>query len=634
MNANSGSDRIIVVNGNHKSINTISQGDINMSKERDTFVNQKLASMSLGEKVGQCLTFTWRGTMLTPSGIEQITRLHCGGLCLEPYALETSKNLYWGNSQIDKTFKRPKDYFTISSTYFNGKTFGISITPEEYTERLNQLQKIALQRPSGIPLHMVIDFEGDFKNDYMSGGIRQFPGPMGMAAIGDPETTYKIGAAIARQLTAIGITQMYSPVCDVNINPKNPEIGVRSFSDDPKVCAEHAVALIQGLQNGGIAATAKHYPGRGDSGTDAHDVLEVISASKERMQQVELVPFQAAINGGVKAIMTGHSIYPAYDDTYPTTLSEKILTGLLRGEMGFDGVIVSDAIGMAAILKKWPLPQACAMAIKAGVDTILLKADDESRSQCFFGIKMAIENGDLSMERLDDAVTRLLKMKYDQGLFKSAGDKDPEKTKAITRSKELVDFCADVAKKAQIIMRDDQKILPLTKDQRILVIEQRIPYEFVGKDPYMHTHMFCEQMVKNSQNVILADTGFSAFEDEIKECLELANQADLVVMTNYYARIVKSGNNQLLVKKLKKAGHKIVVVTNNPYVEGTTKEADAVICNFSGTPDSIRASADLLFGKFKPLASTKLPVKLPEQEGIPEKKLKARKKHPLNLSYC
>lgn len=211
------------------------------------------------------------------------------------------------------------------------------------------------------------------------------------------------------------------------------------------------------------------------------------------------MPFQAAIDAGVKAIMTGHSIYPAYDDTYPTTLSEKILTGLLRGEMGFDGVIVSDAIGMAAILKKWPLPQACAMAIKAGVDTILLKADDESRSQCFFGIKMAIESGDLSEERLDDAVTR---------------------------------------------------------------------------------------------------------------------------------------NNQLLSKKLKKDGHQVVVVTNNPYVEGTTKEADVVICNFSGTPDSIRSSADLLFGKFKPLASTKLTVKLPDQEGIPEKKLKARKKHPLNLSYC
>ena len=605
-----------------------------MSKGRDIFISKKLKSMSLEEKVGQLLTFTWRGTIIKPSGIEQITKLHCGGLCLEPYALETSKNLYWGNSQIDRTFKKPKDYFTISNTYFAGKTFGISITPEDYTDRLNQLQKIAMSRPSGIPLHMTIDFEGDFKNDYMSGGIRQFPGPMGMAAIGDPKMTYKINYTIAKQLSAMGVTQMYSPVCDVNINPKNPEIGVRSFSDDPQVCAEHAVAMIKGLQDGGIAATGKHFPGRGASATDAHDVLEVINASKERMQKVELVPFKAVIDSGVKAIMTGHSIYPAYDDKYPTTLSEKILTGLLRNELGFDGVIVSDAIGMAAILKKWPLPKACAMAIKAGVDTILLKADDESRSQCFFGIKQAVEKGEISEERLNEAVTHLLRMKYDQGLFNKAGKMDPKKTKAITGSKEVIDFCWNVAKKAQIIMRDDKKILPLNPKKKILVIEQRIPYEFVGKDPYNHTHVFCEQMVKNSQNLILADTEFSAFEDEIKECLELAKQADLVVMTNYYARIVKSGNNQLLVKKLKKAGHKVVVVTNNPYIEGTTKEADAAICNFSGTPDSIRTSADLLFGKFKPSPSTKLPVKLGKQKQVPEKKLKARKKHQLNLSYC
>jgi beta-N-acetylhexosaminidase len=603
-----------------------------MSKERDEFIDKKLAHMSLEEKIGQLLTFTWRGTMITPSGIEQITRLHCGGLCLEPYALETCKNLYWGNSQLDKNYKKPKDYFTISNTYFNGKTFGISITPADYTRVLNRLQNIALDRPSTIPLHMTIDFEGDFKNDYMSGGIRQFPGPMGMAAIGDVDITYKIGFTIAEQLRAIGITQMYSPVCDVNINPKNPEIGVRAFSDNPDVCAKHAVALLKGFQDGGIAATAKHFPGRGDSATDAHDVLDIIKASKERMKEVELVPFKAAIDAGVKAIMTAHSVYPAYDAEMPATLSEKILTGLLRNELGFDGVVVSDAIGMAAILKKWPLPKACAMAIKAGVDTILLKADDESRSQCFFGIKQAVENGYISEKRLNEAVTRLLAMKYDQDLFTTAGENDPEKTQSITTSKRIKDFSRDIAQRALLVMRDNKKLLPLSREQKILVIEQRIPYEFVGKDPYHHTHMFCEAMVNHSHNVILADTAFSAFEDEIAECLELAKQADVVVMTNYYARIVKSGNNQLLARELKKAGHRIIVVTNNPYIEGTTQEADAVICNFSGTPDSIRVSTDLLFGKITQCVSTTLPVKLGTQNATPVKKLKALKKNPFGLS--
>ncbi len=606
----------------------------NTDTKRDAFVSKLIARMSLEEKVGQLLTFTRRGAMLTPSGIEQITRLHCGGLCLEPYAVETCKNLYWGNSQIDRNFKKPKGYFTISNTYYAGKQFGISITPEGYTKDLNALQKIAMNRRLGIPLHMTIDFEGDFKNDYSAGGIRQFPPPMGMAAIGDPKMTYKINNTIARQLSSIGVTQMYSPVCDVNINPRNPEIGVRSFGDDPEVCAQHAVAFVRGLQDGGLAATAKHFPGRGDSATDAHDVLDIIKADKKRMQEVELVPFKAAIAAGVKAIMTGHSVYPAYDSKYPTTLSEKLLTGLLREELDFDGVIVSDAIGMAAILRQWPLPQACAMAIKAGCDTILLKADDESRSQCFFGIKQAVENGDISEERLHEAVTHLLRMKYDQGLFETAGKRDPKKAQAYALSKPVVDFSWEVAKKALLVMRNDKQTLPLHPRQKMLVIEQRIPYEFVGKDPYMHTHMFGEAMVNYSPNLILVDTEFAATAQEIEECLGLAKQADLVVMTNYYARIVKTGNNRLLVKKLKEAGHKVVVVTNFPYVEGTTSEADAVVCNFSATPDSIRAAAGMLFGKIKQDPKTRLPVKLGARRETAVKKPVSRKGLPFELSYC
>jgi beta-N-acetylhexosaminidase len=287
---------------------------------------------------------------------------------------------------------------------------------------------------------------------------------------------------------------------------------------------------------------------------------------------------------------------------------------------------------MAAILKQWPLPRACALAIKAGCDTLLLKADDESRSQCFFGIKQAVESGDLPMTRVDEAVTRLLRMKYDQGLFEAAGKKDPKKAQAFAMSKPVVDLSWNVAKKALITMRDDGKTLPLKADERLLVIEQRIPYEFVGKDPYMHQHMFCEAMVNYSSNLILVDTDFAATEEELAECLELAKQVDTVVMTNYYARIVKSGNNRLLVKKLKEAGKKIVLVTNFPYIEGTTTEADVAVCNFSGTPDSIRAAVDVLWGKLKPSAKTRLPIKLGvQQESAVKKPLR---KSTLDLSYC
>ncbi|HTY86184.1 MAG TPA: glycoside hydrolase family 3 N-terminal domain-containing protein [Candidatus Acidoferrum sp.] len=600
-----------------------------MSKKRDDFVAAKLAKMSLLEKCGQVLTFTWRGAYLTPSGFEQITKLHAGGLCLEPYALETCKNLYWGRSQVDPNFKKPKDYFDIAHTWFDDRSFGVSVAPEELTAALNQLQEIAMNRPAGIPLHVTIDMEGDFKNDYTAGRVLQFPPPMGMTAIGDLDIAYKVANVMGQQMAAIGVTQFYHPVCDVNINPLNPEIGVRSFGDDPKKCAKFVEATVRGYQDANIVATIKHFAGRGDSATDAHDVLDVCRGDLKRMKEVELVTFQAGVDAGAKALMTAHTIFPAYDKEYPATLSKKILTDLLRKEMRFDGVIVSDAIGMAAILKKWPLPQACALAIKAGVDTILLKADDESRAQCLFGIKSAVERGELSEERLNDAVRRLLCMKYDQGLFEKAGKMDPKQTTAIVRSKENIDFSWEVARKALLVVRDDKKLLPLKKDKKILVIEQAIPYSFLGKDLYSHPHMFCEQMAKHSMNLILDDTAFHSSDEEVAEALKLAKDADLVVMTNYYARIEKRGNNQHLVKALKDAGHTVVVVTNFPYLKGTTKWADAVVCNFSGSPDSIRSAADLLFGAIKACPTTKMPIDLSAEQNLAEPEPVAAPKKPV-----
>jgi beta-N-acetylhexosaminidase len=581
--------------------------------------------MSLLEKCGQVLTFTWRGAIQTPSGIEQLTKLHAGGICLEPYALETCKNLYWGRSQVDPNFKKPKDYFDIAHTYFDDHNYGVSVSPEELTVALNKLQEIAMNRPAGIPLHVTIDMEGDFKNDYTAGRVLQFPPPMGLTAIGDLDLAYKVANLMGRQMVAMGVTQFYHPVCDVNINPLNPEIGVRSFGDDPKLCAKYVAATVRGYQDAGVVATIKHFAGRGDSATDAHDTLDVCRGDLKRMKEVELFTFQAGVNVGAKALMTAHTIYPAFDKEYPATLSKKILTDLLRGEMGFKGVIVSDAIGMAAILKKWPLPQACAMAIKAGVDTILLKADDESRAQCLFGIKSAVERGELSEERVNDAVRRLLCMKYDQGLFEKAGKMDPKQTAAVVRDQKNIDFSVDVARKALLVVRDDKKLLPLKKDKKLLVIEQLIPYPFLGKDLYSHPHMFCEQMTKHSINLILDDTGFHASDEDVAEALELAKEADMVVMTNYYARIEKRGNNQHLVKALKAAGHTVVVVTNFPYRKGTTTDADAVICNFSGSPDSIRAAADLLFGAIKPCKTTKMPIDLSAEQALPQEPAAAPK---------
>jgi hypothetical protein len=197
---------------------------------------------------------------------------------------------------------------------------------------------------------------------------------------------------------------------------------------------------------------------------------------------------------------------------------------------------------------------------------------------------------------------------------------DPAKTAAHVNSKVTQDFSREVAHKALLVVRDDKKLLPVSKDKKILVIEQVIPYSFLGKDLYSHPHMFCEQMTKHSTKLILDDTAFFAGDEEVEEALTLAKGADLVVMTNYYARIEKRGNNRHLVQALKKAGHKVIVVTNFPYRKGVTTEADAVICNFSGTPDSIRAAADLVFGTIKTYPSTKMPIDLSAEKNLPDEK--------------
>jgi beta-N-acetylhexosaminidase len=205
---------------------------------------------------------------------------------------------------------------------------------------------------------------------------------------------------------------------------------------------------------------------------------------------------------------------------------------------------------------------------------------------------------------------------------------DPKKTTAIVRSKENIGFSWEVAHKALLVVRDDKKLLPLKKDKKILVVEQAIPYSFLGKDLYSHPHMFCEQMSKHSFNLILDDTGFHASDEEVEEALELAKEADMVVMTNYFARIEKRGNNSHLVKALKAAGKTVVVVTNFPYRKGTTSEADAVVCNFSGSPDSIRAAADLLFGLLKPCPTTKMPIDLSAEKNLPDQAPAAAPKKP------
>ncbi|MEU8238746.1 glycoside hydrolase family 3 N-terminal domain-containing protein [Actinoplanes missouriensis] len=236
------------------------------------------------------------------------------------------------------------------------------------------------------------------------------PGNLALGAIDDPELTEAVARDLGRDLADAGITLDYAPDADVNNNPANPVIGVRAFGAEPELAARHTAAFVRGLQESGVAGCAKHFPGHGDTSVDSHHDVPLIARSRAELDAGELVPFRAAIAAGAKAVMTGHLLVPAYDRELPATLSRRILTGLLREELGFQGVIVTDAIEMQGVSRRFGLAGAAVRALAAGVDAICVggeNADEQTAIALRDAIVAAVRSGDLPEERLRDAVARV-----------------------------------------------------------------------------------------------------------------------------------------------------------------------------------------------------------------------------------
>lgn len=569
-------------------------------KNVERTVDDALGRMTLDEKIGQCLTQSWRGGLVTPSVVETIQKLHCGGLRIEAYNVESALAGYYGSKGAAENWQPPEGYFKVTETYFRPLYPGFSITAREYARRLNELKKIAMERPSGVPLHICTDFEGDFSHDFPWDGVNIFPANMGIRAAGSQNLAYKVGLAVGRQLSSIGVDMLHSPVCDVNINPKNPEINIRSFSDDPDVFCKYVVQFHRGLEEGGIIATAKHYPGRGDSAVDAHDALPVLRASRSRIERVELAPYRALIASGLRAVMSAHNAYPALDrDGLPASLSRRILVDVLREQLGFEGVITTDAIGMGAIVQRWGVPVASAMALKAGANLVLLKFDGELRSQAFFEIKRWVDEGRLTEDEIDASVARVLRMKAEQGLFENGGQVDLDRVEEVFHDEGAAKLCRDVSRRACMIIRDRDGLLPLTPDKKVLVIEQMIRQDFVPDDMHYHAHSFNEAVLEHSVNVVNSDCEFSATDEEIAFLIDRAKEVDVVLMTNYYWRVLGTSNSDLL-RALRRRRIPVVIVTNNPYpTMGAPKVAGTVVCTYGVGPEALRAAAGVVFGKLK-----------------------------------
>src|SRR5262249_7169065 len=236
-------------------------------------------------------------------------------------------------------------------------------------------------------------------------------------ATGNPDLAYQAGRITAEEARALGVQVNFYPVVDVNNNARNPIINIRSFGGDPELVSRMARAYIRGAQSAGVMATAKHFPGHGDTSTDSHLELPTINVDRTRLNAIELPPFQAAIDEGVGGVMSAHIALPRVDtDNVPATLSGKILTGILRQDLKFLGVVFTDAMNMRGIAAHYPDGEAAVRALKAGADVILYPPSVE---QAFIAIKRAVQSGEIKESRLDESVHRILSAKARLGLDKN-----------------------------------------------------------------------------------------------------------------------------------------------------------------------------------------------------------------------
>lgn len=338
-----------------------------------------LASLTLEQRIGQLFIVQLYGSQLTEAGRDFLTRYQPGGIVLI------------------------------------GENAG---TPAEVAALVNSFQSTIIGA-GGLPLLVTVDQEpGPIR--HLEVGFTQWPTPALITASGETQLAFDVGAATAVELQAVGVNMNLSPVADLETNPTNPIITRRSFGSNPEMVGPMVAAYAQGLQANGVLATVKHFPGHGASVGDSHTELPVIDLPRERLEQVELAPFRAAIAGGVEAVMVAHIWYPALDAVpeRPASLSPDIITGLLREEMGFDGLVLTDALDMDAIDTRYSYPEAVRLGLAAGVDLFLsAHIGLGAQMQAIDSLAAAVRAGDIPEERINQSARRVLAAKERYGLL-------------------------------------------------------------------------------------------------------------------------------------------------------------------------------------------------------------------------
>jgi len=495
----------------------------------------------------------------------------------------------------------------------------------ETTHIANRMQALAK-----IPLLMSLDAETGIGMRFED--ATNFPWAMAVTATGDPEYARKIGVITGREARAIGIQHVYAPVLDVNNNADNPVINVRSFGEDPADVARFGSAFAQGIQSQRVIATAKHFPGHGDTAVDSHRGLPIIDLPRSRFDSLELMPFKKAIDDGIASVMIAHIALPQIDNeqvkplkeykggdaeagaeivsqsaTIPATLSAKVQTDILRKDLGFKGLIVSDAMSMSGLTLYFTQEEAGVRAFLAGTDILEKPTDADSILR---GLKAAVASGRIPMARLDESVTRQLAWKHELGLFKERITplEDIDKIVGNAETQALTD---EIATKAMTLIRNDGDI-PLDRSKRIAVIG--ISNGFDGPS------------TMNSFSGGLRSAGLkftpgyiqeNSLQQQVDAARKAMTEADVVVF-GLYGRVRSGAKNSVgvpengaaILREALAANKKVIGISfGNPYVLGAFPEMKTYLVAYGDMPSLQRAAARSVLGLQD--ITGKLPISLP-----------------------
>jgi beta-N-acetylhexosaminidase len=464
-----------------------------------------------------------------------------------------------------------------------------------------------LQSHAKIPLLVAADFERGTSMRLEEGA--SFPHAMAVAATGRPEDAYTMGKITALEARAAGVPWIFAPDADVNSNPGNPIINTRSFGEDPARVSDFAAAFVRGVQENGGLATAKHFPGHGDTSTDSHLDLPTVTSDRARLNQVELTPFRAAIAAGVSTIMTGHLAVPALDPDpdVPATMSPAISTDLLRRQMGFDGLVVTDALDMGGVTVRYPPGEVAVRSLLAGADVLLVPPMLDAAMEA---VRDAVSAGRIPMSRIDQAVTRVLRAKAKLGLNKSKlVDLD-----ALARNFDRPEFeraALDIADRGITLLRDDQHILPLdaAKPVRALLVAvsgDNDAYPAGNLEDEIRWRVDTLESVRMDTRFVRAETARLPSPDSY----DVAIAAIFVRVADRKGSVGLPEDEAAIVDRLLAGGKPVIIACfGSPYLFDRFPAAKTWVAAFSTVDVAQRAMGRALFGQV-PIAG-RLPVNIP-----------------------